>query len=73
MVCGLILRCDVGPLLLSRMVGINTRLEKLCIREDVMYIDVWDHFSNDRSMFACLFNRDGLHLNRVGKARLGRV
>ena len=34
-----------------------------------MYIDVWDHFSNDRS----LFSGDGLHLNRVGKARLDRV
>ena len=32
-----------------------------------MYVDVWDHFSNDRS----LFSEDGLHLNRVGKARLG--
>ena len=67
-VCGLILRCDVGPLVLGRILGINTRLEKLCSK-DVMYVDVWDHFSNDRS----LFSGDGLHLNRVGKARLGRV
>ena len=34
-----------------------------------MYIDVWDHFTNSRN----LFSKDGLHLNRVGKARLGRV
>ena len=58
-VCCLIPRYDVGPLVLS----------KLCSREDVMYVDVWNHFSNDRS----LFSRNGLHLNRVGKARLGRV
>ena len=69
MVWGLIPRYDVGPLVLSRMLGINTRLEKLCSKEDVMYVDVWDHFSNDWS----LFSEDGLHLNRVGKARLGRV
>ena len=34
-----------------------------------MYINVWDNFSNDRS----LFNGNGLHLNRIGKARLGRI
>ena len=39
---------------------LNTRLEKLCSKEDVMYVDVWDHYSNDRS----LFSGDGLHLNR---------
>ena len=70
-VCGLIpsTRYDVGPLVLNRMLGINTRLEKLYSKEDVMYVDVWDHFINDRS----LFSGDGFHLDRVGKARLGRV
>ena len=64
-VYGLIPRYDVDPLVLSRMLGIYTRLEKLCSREDVMYVDVWDHFNNDRSLFSV----DGLHLNRAGKAR----
>ena len=68
-VCGLIPRYDIGPFVLSKMLGINTRLKKLCMRQDVMYIDVWDHFSNDRSLFSGV----GLHLNRVGKERLGRA
>ena len=60
---------DVGPLILNRLLGINTRVEKLYRREDVMYVDVWDNFNKDRSLFI----GDSLHLNRVGKARLGRV
>lgn len=34
-----------------------------------MFVDLWDHFSYSRS----IYGKDGLHLNRVGKARLGRV
>ena len=52
LVSGLIPRYDVGPLVLSRMLGKNTRLEKLRSKENVMYVDVWDHFSNDRSLFS---------------------
>ena len=68
-VCGLIPRYDVNPFVFSRMLGINTRLEKLCRREDVMYVDVWDHFNNDRS----LFSEDGLHLNKVGIANVRSI
>ena len=68
-VCGLIPRYDVNSLMLSRMLGINARVEDLCKREGVMFVDVWDHFSKDRS----LYGKDGLHLSSVGKARLGRV
>ena len=68
-ICGLLPRFDVGPVILSRMIGVNVRLEGLCRKEGVMFVDVWDHFSQDRS----LYGRGGLHLNRVGKARLGRV
>ena len=68
-ICGLIPRYDVDSLTLSRMIGINTRVQDLCKKEGVMYIDVWDHFNRDRS----LYGKDGLHLSSVGKARLGRV
>ena len=33
------------------------------------YFDLWHHFCLDK----ILYSRDGLHLNCVGKARLGRV
>jgi hypothetical protein len=39
------------------------------MKEGVMFVDVWDHFNADRS----LYGKDGLHLSSVGKARLGRV
>ena len=68
-ICGLIPRYDVDSLTLSRMMGINARVQDLCKKEGVMFVDVWDHFNRDRS----LFGKDGLHLSSVGKARLGRV
>lgn len=68
-VCGLLPRHDVNSLILSRMLGINERVRDLCSREGVMFVDVWNHFIHDRTLFA----NDGLHLNCIGKARLGRV
>lgn len=37
--------------------------------EGVMFIDIKDRFSSDRS----LYGKDGLHLNCTGNAMLGRV
>ena len=68
-ICGLIPRYDVNPLTLSRMIGINTRVQDICQKEGVMFVDVWDHFNRDRS----LYGKDGLNLSSVRKARLGRV
>lgn len=69
-ISGLLPRYDASSLTLSRMLGINSRLEALCRQEEnVFSIDLWDHFNCDRSLYA----RDGLHLNGIGKARLGRV
>ena len=68
-ICGLIPRYDVDSITLSRMMGINTRVRDLCMKEGVMFVDVWDHFNTDRG----LYGKDGLHLSSVGKARLGRV
>ena len=68
-ICGMIPRYDVDSLTLSRMIGLNTRVEDLCKKNGVMFVDVWDHFNRDRS----LYGKDELHLNSVGKARLGWV
>lgn len=34
-----------------------------------MFVGVWDHFSKDRSVYG----KDGLHLDSVTNARLGKV
>lgn len=41
----------------------------MCIKEGAMFVDVWDHLINYKSLFA----EDGLHFNCVGKARMGWV
>ena len=47
----------------------NDRLKSLCSKENVEFLNLWNHF-NDQWI---LFNHDGLHLNPVGSARLGRL
>ena len=47
----------------------NRRLATLCREENVDFVDTWDSFYYDRS----LYKNDGLHLNGVGAARLGRL
>ena len=48
---------------------VNNKLKELCISEGVAFTDMWDHFYEKAS----LFRGDGLHLNPVGSARLGRL
>ena len=47
----------------------NDRLKSLCSNENVEFLNLWNHFYDQR----ILFNHDGLHLNPVGSARLGRL
>ena len=68
-VCGIIPRYDVGPVTFRKMSVVNRQVEALCRQESMHYFDLWHHFSSDRTLYA----RDGIHLNCVGKARLGRV
>ena len=68
-VCGIIPRYDVGPATFRKMSVVNRKVEELCRQEGMHFFDLWHHFCLDRTLYA----RDGLHLNCVGKARLGRV
>lgn len=69
--CGLLLRYDATAAILSRMLGINYRPQRLYREERVLYkyIGLWDYFIHDRS----LFRKDGVYLNRSGKSRFSRV
>ena len=49
--------------------SMNRRLANLCGEESVGFVDTWDSFFYDRS----LFEEDGVHLNDVGAARFGRL
>ena len=53
----------------SKAYSVNKRLKTLCSEENVSYVNLWDDFYNMPS----LFQPDGLHLNSVGAARLGRL
>lgn len=56
-------------LAMSRMVGTNSQAESLYRREiHAFFVDLWDQSSSDRSPY----DKDGFHLNSIGKARLGR-
>ena len=47
----------------------NDRLKSLCSKENVEFLNLWNHFYDQQ----ILFNHDGLHLNPVDSACLGRL
>lgn len=47
----------------------NRRLANLCNEEGIGFVDTWDDFYYDRTLFV----KDGVHLNQVGSARFGRL
>ena len=66
---GIIPRRQAGQRFYSSATSINRRLANLCSEENIGYVNVWDHFYYDAS----LFSSDGLHLSQVGDARFGRL
>ena len=68
-VCSIIPRYDVDPATFRKMSVVNRQVEALCRQEGMYFFDLWHHFCSDKTLYA----RDGIHLNCVGKARLGRV
>ena len=49
--------------------SINNRLKSLCSTENVHFVNFWNDFYFDKS----LYRLDGIHLNAVGAARFGRL
>ena len=66
---GIIPRRQAGHRFYSFASSINRRLANLCSEENVGFVNTWDHFYYDAS----LFSNDGLHLSQVGAARFGRL
>ena len=53
----------------DRAIYINNALKSLCKDEGIGFADNWTNFANRQD----LFQQDGVHLNSVGAARLGRL
>ena len=66
---GIIPRAKANNQFFNFATSTNRRLSNLCSEEGIGFVDTWDHFYHDRSLFA----PDGIHLNEVGAARFGRV
>ena len=67
-ISGILPRMSAESVFYSKAFSLNSRLNSLCKQEGVSFINTWDHFYQKSE----LFSNDGLHLNCVGSARLGR-
>ena len=69
LISGILPKIDADNIFYSKAFSINNRVKNLCSQEGIEFIDTWNHFYRERE----LFMSDGLHLNSVGSARLGRL
>ena len=68
-ISGILPRINANRLFYNKAFSTNARLDNLCREEGVQFINLWNDFYN-RDI---LFKDDGLHLNEIGSARLGRL
>jgi lysophospholipase L1-like esterase len=68
-ISGIIPRMEADRRFYNMATSVNRRLANLCSEEGVGFVNTWDNFYYDRSLFA----KDGVHLNQVGAARFGRL
>ena len=66
---GILPRINAPNSFYNRAFSMNSRLGNLCKEEGVEFLNLWNHFYDQ----TILFWKDGLHLNSVGSARLGRL
>lgn len=66
---GILPRSFLGFKFSSKAIYFNARLEEICKAENVSFANFWESFDNHKY----LFRKDGVHLNDVGDARLGRL
>ena len=68
-ISGILPRLGVGSRFANIATSTNRRLQELCREEGIGFVNTWDNFYYDNS----LFSEDGVHLNQVGAARFGRL
>lgn len=68
-ISGILPRINADRLFYNKAFSTNARLVNLCREEGVRFVNFWNDFYNQET----LFNNDGLHLNEIGSARLGRL
>ena len=68
-VIGILPRLNVSHYALSKAIGINDRLETICKRHKVKFINLWDTFYGNRKMF----RKDGIHFSEEGKRTFGNL
>ena len=71
-VSGILPRRRAPKVFYDRAFSTNNRLKTLCAEEGIDFVDLWNDFY-DITGKRQLFDEDGLHLNSVGSARLGRL
>ena len=69
MIVGVFPRLNVSYHALSKAIGINDRINAVCNRKGVRFVNIWDTFVGNRD----LFRKDGVHLNEKGMGVLGDV
>ena len=69
LISGILPRIDAGNTFYGKAYSTNNRVKNLCSQEGIEFIDTWNDFYGKRE----LFTSDGLHLNTVGSAPLGRL
>ena len=60
---GLVPRLKVSRYALSKAIGINNRVESVCQRNGVRFVNPWDTFISHREYF----RKDGIHFSDIGK------
>ena len=64
---GLLPRKGVSAFSLSKAIGINWRLQDMCVPHGIRFVDPYDFFYGHSELFA----KDGVHLNHRGKIVYG--
>jgi len=68
-ISGILPRVGAQKAFYDKAFSTNNRLQNLCYRENVNFVNMWNHFYHDQY----LFQKDGIHLSSVGAARFGRL